>query len=184
MRSRCSRFVGDTPLLFHSTLSRVRTARVGDDVGGGVATGAVRFIHGTEDLSCLGDRNSDASASDEGTGVASTPSGEYMDQRTTRTSLHLCGHTLRCRGVTVVARRHRTPTQSPKRSARVTLASRFCHGRVARRVLTSSSRPGRADAVCSLLARRKGRAEDRQQAPHRRALSERAGIQHDGSEAT
>lgn len=133
MRSRCSRFVGDTPLLFHSTLSRVRTARVGDDVGGGVATGAVRFIHGTEDLSCLGDRNSDASASDEGTGVASTPSGEYMDQRTTRTSLHLCGHTLRCRGVTVVARRHRTPTQSPKRSARVTLASRFCHGRVARR---------------------------------------------------
>ena len=184
MRSRCSRFVGDTPLLFHSTLSRVRTARVGDDVGGGVATGAVRFVHGTEDLSCLGDRNSDASASDEGTGVASTPSGEYMDQRTTRTSLHLCGHSLRCRGVTVVARRHRTPTQSPKRSARVTLAARVCHGRLARQELTSTSRPGRADAVCSLLARRKGRAEDRQQAPHRRALSERAGIQHDGSEAT
>lgn len=125
MRSRCSRFVGDTPLLFHSTLSRVRTARVGDDVGGGVATGAVRFVHGTEDLSCLGDRNSDASASDEGTGVASTPSGEYMDQRTTRTSLHLCGHSLRCRGVTVVARRHRTPTQSPKRSARVTRAHTY-----------------------------------------------------------
>ena len=132
MRSRCSRFVGDTPLLFHSTLSRVRTARVGDDVGGGVATGAVRFVHGTEDLSCLGDRNSDASASDEGTGVASTPSGEYMDQRTTRTSLHLCGHTLRCRGVTVVARRHRTPTQSPKRSARVTRAHTHTpHARVA-----------------------------------------------------